>query len=116
MLDEALETALVKRAEREQRPVEEIHADLVAAGLAQTQRDEDLWQRWQALSRREQEVIAFTCLGYTNRQIAGKLGISHETVNWYIRNLLVKLDFHNKYELTMQFKGWDFNKVGPEAQ
>jgi len=61
-------------------------------------------------------VIALTCLGFTNRQIAAKLGISLETVNWYIRNLLVKLAFHNKYELTMHFKGWDFKKVGPEAQ
>jgi DNA-binding CsgD family transcriptional regulator len=31
-----------------------------------------LYERWQKLSLREQDVTALTCLGYTNRQIAAK--------------------------------------------
>ena len=115
-LDEALDIALIEQAVKEQRPAEELHADLVAFALGQRHAFEDLNQRWEALSAREQDVTALTCLGYTNRQIAGKMGVTHATVNWYIRKLLIKLDFHSKFEFPVQFKGWDFSKWGPEAQ
>ena len=114
-LDETLHTALVDIADQEQRPAEEIQADLLAAGLAQRHTHEELWQRWQKLSRREQDVTAFTCQGYTNRQIAAKIGISEDTVKWYVRKILVKFDIRSKYVLQLHFGGWDFSKWGSEA-
>jgi DNA-binding CsgD family transcriptional regulator len=105
----------VNDTDQEQRPEEEIHADLLAAGLAQRHTHEELWQRWQKLSRREQDVTALTCLGYTNRQIAAKIGISEDTVKWYVRKILVKFDIRSKYVLQLRFGGWDFSKWGPEA-
>ena len=70
-LEARLYTALTELAEQEQRPVAEVYADLLAEGLAQRQTYKELRQRWLVLSPREQDVTAFTCLRYTNRQIAG---------------------------------------------
>ena len=115
-LEESLYTALANLADQEQRPEDEIHADLLVAGLAQRQTRAELWQRWQSLSPREQDVTAFTCLGYTNRQMAAILGVSPDTVKGYIRQTLVKFHLHSKDELRMRLGGWDFSKWGPQAQ
>lgn len=114
-LDEPLQTMLETIAVQEQRPAEDIQADLIEAGLAQRQTYNELWQRWQNLAAREHDMIAFTCLGFTNRQIAARLDIGPDTVNWYIRRLLVKLNLHSKYELKLQFEGWDFSSWGDKT-
>ena len=115
-LDEALRTALVDLADQEQRPAEEIQADLLAAGLAQRYTHNELWRRWESLSPREQDVTALTCLGYTNRQIAAKLHLSPDTVKGYVRQVLVKFHLHSKDELRMLLGDWDFSDWGPKAQ
>ena len=115
-LDETLHTALMDLADREQRPAEEIHADLLAAVLAQRRAHDELWQRWLSLSPREQDVTGFTCLGYTNRQIAAKLHVSPDTVKGYVRQVLVKFHLHSKDELRMLLGNWDFSDWGPKAE
>ena len=115
-LEAGLRSVLVELAEQEGRPAEEVQADLLRTALAQRQAHEDLWQRWQALSPREQDVTAFTCLGYTNRQIASKLRLSPDTVKGYVRQVLVKFNVHSKDELRMQLAQWDFSRWGSEAQ
>jgi DNA-binding NarL/FixJ family response regulator len=115
-LEAGLRSVLVELAEQEGRPAEEVQADLLRTALAQRQAHEDLWQRWQALSPREQDVAAFTCLGYTNRQIASKLCVSPDTVKGYVRQVLVKFNMHSKDELRMQLAHWDFSRWGSEAQ
>jgi DNA-binding CsgD family transcriptional regulator len=115
-LDETLHTALVDLADQEQRPEEDIHADLLAAGLAQRRSHNDLWQRWETLSSRERDVTALTCLGYTNRQIAAKLRVSPDTVKGYVRQVLAKFRLHSKDELRMLLGNWDFSDWGPKAQ
>jgi len=114
-LDEALDIALVEQATKEQRSAEEYHADLVAFALAQRQAIEDLNQRWEALSAREQDVTALTCLGYTNRQIAAKLKLKPETVKGYVQKVMIKFRLHGKGELRIRLGSWDFSKWGPEA-
>jgi len=108
-LDEEMHMALVEQANREQVRPEELAAELMRAGLVGRRGSEELWRRWDGLARREHDMIALTCLGYTNRQIAARLDIAPDTVNWYIRRLLVKLDLHSKSELKMLFEGWDFS-------
>ena len=115
-LDESLQTALIERADREQRPAGQIQAELLAAGLAQLQDADGLKQRWQVLSQREKEVTAFTCLGYTNRQMAARLGVSPDTIKGYVRQALVKFHLHSKYELRMLLEDWDFSEWGTPAQ
>ena len=109
-LDEALDIALVEQATKEQRPAEEYHADLVAFALAQRQAIEDLNHRWEALTAREQDVTALTCLGYTNRQIAGKLRVSENTVNTHVKNAMKKFNMHGKLEMMTALRGWDFSE------
>jgi DNA-binding CsgD family transcriptional regulator len=52
--------------------------------------------------------VAYTCLGYTNNQIAVQLGLSVETVKTHVGNLLVKFGLHSKVELRMTLSEWDF--------
>lgn len=115
-LDESLRTALVDIAQQERRPAREIQADLLAAGLARRDTHAEFWQRWQSLSPREQDVAAFTCLGYTNRQMAFKLKLAPDTIKGYVRQVLVKFQLHSKTELRLQLKNWDFSQWGPRAQ
>ena len=104
-LDRSLETL----SRREKRSKEDILADLIAMGLAQHQAAEVYVERWRGLSVREQEIAALTCLGYTNRQIAGRLGISPETAKTHVRNILSKFGLHGKEELRAALEGWDFS-------
>jgi DNA-binding CsgD family transcriptional regulator len=69
----------------------------------------ELGKRWRSLSPLEQEVTALARLGYTNRQIGGRLGISEETVKTHVCNALVKFNLHGKAELRMALEEWDFS-------
>lgn len=114
-LDEELLDVLIQLADQEQRSPEDVHADLLANALAQRHTHEVLWQRWESLSPREQDVTALTCLGYTNRQIAARLHVAPDTVKGYVRQVLVKFNLHSKDELRMILGHWDFSAWGPEA-
>jgi two-component system nitrate/nitrite response regulator NarL len=114
-LEADLHSALVEQAKLEQVPPDELAADLVYTALAKRRSSAELWERWQKLTPREKDVVAFTCLGYTNRQISAKLDLAPDTVSWYIRKVLIRLNLHSKSELKLFFKGWDFSKWGPEA-
>jgi DNA-binding CsgD family transcriptional regulator len=92
---------------------EELHVlldDLLASTLVDRQARQELWDHWNSLTIREQQVVAFICLGYTNRQLAGRLGLSIETVKTHIKNVLLKLRIHSKTELRLLFSSWDFSK------
>ena len=108
-LDEPLQSALAERADRDQLSVEQVQSDLLTAGLAGLQARDVLACAWERLSPREQEVTALTCLGYTNRQIAARLGISPETVKSHTRNLLAKFGARTKEELRAHLSDWDFS-------
>ncbi|MGV9713302.1 LuxR C-terminal-related transcriptional regulator [Gordonia sp. NPDC003424] len=51
-----------------------------------------------ALSARETDVLAHLALGCGNAEIADRLGLRPETVKSYVRNLMSKLDVHNRRE------------------
>ncbi len=114
-LDERLYNAIEDLAEQEQRPTQEIHADLLANALARRHTFEDLWQRWESLSPREQQIAALTRLGYTNHQIAERLNISVDTVKSHVRNTLIKFDLGSKAALRAALSDWDFSAWDPEA-
>jgi DNA-binding NarL/FixJ family response regulator len=61
----------------------------VAARLAEHFGAEDLTER-------ELEVLCFVRDGYRNRQIADRLVISENTVNYHIKNLLLKLGANDR--------------------
>jgi DNA-binding NarL/FixJ family response regulator len=96
-------------ARREQRPAEQVAAELLGEALARRQRAETNLRRWQMLSPREQEVAALICQNFTNRQIAARLSISPETVKSHIRHLLPKLSAASKAGLRQCLQDWDFS-------
>jgi DNA-binding NarL/FixJ family response regulator len=51
-----------------------------------------------ALTRREQDVLAAMRLGYTNREIAGYLGLSRTTINKHVHEILTKLNARNRVQ------------------
>jgi DNA-binding CsgD family transcriptional regulator len=114
-LDADLHSALVEQARLEQVAPDELAADMLYTALMKRRSSTELWERWQKFTLREKDVIALTCLGYTNRQITAKLDLAPDTVNWYIRKVLIRLTLHSKSELKLIFEGWDFSKWGPEA-
>jgi DNA-binding NarL/FixJ family response regulator len=53
-----------------------------------------------ALTDREREVLELMVRGVTsNRQLAGELGVSENTVKFHVRNILDKLHVHNRAEV-----------------
>ena len=52
------------------------------------------------LTERETEILRLVSTGLTARQIAGRLTVSHRTVQNHIQNTLQKLQLHNRVELT----------------
>ncbi|WP_409485576.1 response regulator [Arsenicicoccus dermatophilus] len=52
------------------------------------------------LTAREVEVLRLVATGLSSRAIAAELEISHRTVQNHVQNTLVKLQLHNRVELT----------------
>jgi DNA-binding NarL/FixJ family response regulator len=107
--DQELASSLHTLADREQRPEEEIAADLISYAMTQHQIQSIYWQYWQLLSPREQQVAVLICHSYTNQQIADRLVVSMETVKTHVRNVLRKFKMHRKAELRQALANWDFS-------
>jgi len=56
-----------------------------------------------SLTDREMDVLRLIATGLSNKQIAGQLFISEETVKVHIRNLLRKLNVHSRVAATVLF-------------
>ena len=106
--DQEIIQSLQELAEREQRQAGEVAADLLSQALARRRLQGDLLERWEALSGREQQVAALICQGYTNRQIAARLGVSPDTVKIYVSNVLRKFGLGTRAELRQALSAWDF--------
>ena len=88
----------------------EVAADLLSAALLKRQQAEEYLRTWRALSTREQQVTALTCLNYTNPQIASRLYLSPDTVKSHVRNVLRKFNVRSKAELRQALSEWDFSE------
>jgi two-component system, NarL family, response regulator len=85
---------VVRQVHLGQRPIPPAIAERLAARLSQPD-----------LTRRELEVLAHVAKGSRNKEIAGDLGISEETVQVHVRNILSKLNVHDRTEaVTNAFK------------
>ena len=79
-------------AKHEGRPEDELFPDILAAGLTQYSTNDRIWKKWEALTPREQEVTALVCLGYTNGQMAARMGITEAGVKFHLRNVYAKFE------------------------
>jgi two-component system response regulator NreC len=67
--------------------------DFVARSESETEGKVDI------LTDREREVLTYIAEGYTNREIANALVISHKTVDRHRENIMRKLNPHSRVEL-----------------
>ena len=109
-LDEDIYRSLEELALYEHRPARQLANDLLAQALEGRLLTERSLKFWNALSRREREVTALICLGYTSPEIAARLIISAQTVKTHARHILEKGDLRDRTELRLLFAGWDFSK------
>ncbi len=108
-VDADLIESLQELAEHEQRPEQELAAELLSSALAQRQAEQEMRRRWDSLTPREQQVAALSCQGFTYRQIAARLHISPETVKTHISNALHKFGVGTSLELRQLLAHWDFS-------
>lgn len=108
-LSESLHISLTTLASRENRTEQELAKDIFVAGLNQYHETFELWDTWESLTPREQEVAALVCLKYTNRQAAARLGISPETVKYHVHNVLGKYGVNSRSQLQQLLREWDFS-------
>ncbi len=50
------------------------------------------------LTRREEQILQLLGEGLTNKEIAGRLSLEHQTVKNYVHNILQKLDVRTRFE------------------
>lgn len=108
--DTELTRSLEEMAIREQRPVDEMAANLMAYAVVEHDNDQVYLKRWNELSPREQEVAALVCLGYTNSEIGRRLFISTETVKSHTKHILGKFNMRRKLDLMKALARWDFSE------
>jgi DNA-binding NarL/FixJ family response regulator len=53
------------------------------------------------ISSREMQVVTHVVAGYTNKDLAGKLGISLQTAKHHLTNIFDKLGVSNRLELVL---------------
>ena len=107
-ISESLQVTLSTIAKYEGRPEHELLPDLLAAGLTQYSTNDGIWKQWESLTPREQEVTALVCLGYSNGQIAVRMGVTEAGVKFHLRNVYSKFQVKNRAKLRQKFAGWDF--------
>src|SRR5512138_212928 len=88
--DEQLVLSVRKLADDQQRLEQEIYDDLLHAGMRALQEEDQYAALWLALSEREQQVTALTCLGLRSYEIADLLGISYDTVRTHSKHIYAK--------------------------
>lgn len=54
---------------------------------------------WHALTRRELEIVALVAGGFSNKEVASKLGLTAGTVKCHLHSIFVKLGAKNRFDL-----------------
>ena len=106
--DEEIITMVRNAAKQQGRSEAEIITDFTKAGWDQLQQATEMEERWDSLSRREQQVVALICLGHRNYQIAEILVIAPETVKTHLQNIFTKFNLRSSKELRLVLKDWNF--------
>lgn len=100
---------LQSMAEFEQRPEEQVAAELLAFAIDYRQKNANNLVNWERLTRREQQVAVLVCLKSSNVEIAERLQISPETVRSHLRSAMRKFKVRSKTDLLLALADWDFS-------
>ncbi len=118
VIDVSLYQSLVAMAEQSDRSVDDLVTDLLSRAIQDHHKIYVAEERWHELSRREQEIIALYCIGYTSEEIEKRFTLSTNTVKTHLRNGMQKLGLSNRSELKQALADWDFFtwlKIEPET-
>ena len=66
---------------------------------------EEVGERWESLTEREQEVLALVAQGKSNGEIAERLCVTEKTVEKHVSNVLGKLELSSRTEAAMWVVG-----------
>jgi DNA-binding NarL/FixJ family response regulator len=55
------------------------------------------------LSMREEELLSFLSKGFSNKEIADKLGLSVDTISTYLKNIYKKMHVHSRAEAVARY-------------
>lgn len=96
-------------AERQQRSLEEVAAQLFEQ--AAQEQDAQSWTMgcWERLSPRQQQIAAHICRGESTRQIAQQLNISQTTVKSHVEVILRKFGVSSRVALRVLLAPWDLS-------
>ena len=108
-LDGDLLLSLEQLAQYRRSTPRKVAADLLARELQAVEVERVTWEKWQALTEREQQVAALVCLQYRTNQIAQRLQIAPETVRSHVHNILNKMKLPNRIALRQMLVDWDFS-------
>lgn len=72
--------------------------------IHQEENQDELFQKDEILTKREQEITKEVLNGLNNPQIAQKLEISERTVKVHLSNIFQKLHVSNRFELALYFR------------
>ena len=56
------------------------------------------------LTNREREVLELVALGFSNKEIAERLGVSLDAVLWHLKHVYQKLHVHSRSEAILKFR------------
>ncbi len=106
---ESLVVSIATLANHEGRPEHELLPDILAAGLTQYSTKDRIWKKWESLTPREQEVTALVCLGFTNDEMAARMGVTEGGVKFHLGNVYSKFKVKSRAKLRQKLTGWDFS-------
>lgn len=73
---------------------------------------EKIVRRWRKLTRRQKQVVALFCQGFSMRQIGERLGISAGTARGHMRKAVDKFRLDSREDLAAILADWDFERFG----
>lgn len=118
VIDENMYGDLLRIADQDHQSVDELVCELLTQAIEERQQTDTTQERWWSLSRREQEIIALYCLGYSSHEIGLRLTLSLNTIKTHLRNGMQKLGLSHRSELRKTLADWDFAgwlKVEPKS-
>jgi DNA-binding CsgD family transcriptional regulator len=107
-IDAALYQDLVEMARESHKSVSMLVSELLLQAVHQHQHGETVQQLWYKLTRREQEIIALYCLGYTSVEIGKRFTLSANTIKSHVHNAMQKFGVSSRSELRGKLSDWDF--------
>jgi DNA-binding CsgD family transcriptional regulator len=70
---------------------------------------------WESLTKRQKEVVALICQGYSTRQVATRLDTQTGTVNTHLSKAMRRFGVDSRQELQALLANWDFAELEEDS-